>query len=78
MKTTWNGAEVQQIQREIVSAFALCGKSKGDKEITWQNNQGKALYLKRWGGVNVYYIHAGNGSLALERAKETARELGAS
>lgn len=63
--------------REIVSAFALCKKSTGEKGLEWQNNQGKALYLERL-GVNVTYLRTGMGGLALERAKETARKLGAS
>lgn len=61
---------------EIASAFALCDNSSGENEVEWQNTQAKALYLDRL-GVNVRYLREGIGSLALTRAKETARKLGA-
>lgn len=64
-------------QGEIVSAFALCDKNKGEKEVRWSDNESKALYLDRF-GVNVEYLHKGIGVLTFERAKETAKTLGAS
>ncbi len=61
---------------EIASAFALCGNSSGENEVEWQNAQGTALYLDRL-GVNVNYLHAGIGSMAVKKASETAQKLGA-
>ncbi len=61
---------------DIVSAFVLCDTSSGEKFIEWQDDQSRALYLDRL-GVNVAYSRIGIGSLMLERAKETAKDLGA-
>ena len=61
---------------EIVSAFALCDKNSGEKFVEWQDNHCRALYLDRL-GVNVNYARMGIGSLMLEKAKETAKKLGA-
>lgn len=61
---------------DIVSAFVLCNTNPGEKSIEWQANQCRALYLDRL-GVNVNYSRMGIGSLMLERAKETAKNLGA-
>lgn len=60
----------------IVSAFALCEANAGEKFIEWQDKQCKALYLDRF-GVNVNYARMGMGSFMLERAKLTAKRLGA-
>ena len=60
----------------IVSAFALCVTNAGEKSIEWQDGRCRALYLDRF-GVNVNYARKGMGSFMLERAKETAKELGA-
>lgn len=64
-------------QGEIVSAFALQDTNAGEKSVGWQENQCKALYLDRL-GVNIKYLRRGIGSLMLEKAKETAKMLGAS
>jgi len=64
------------IHDEIVSAFALCGASAGEKMVEWKDAHGKALYLDRF-GVNVNFLRMGIGGLMLEKAKETARDLGA-
>ena len=61
---------------EIVSAFALCDKNSGGKFVEWRDNQDRALYLDRL-GVNGNYARMGIGSFMLERAKETAKNLGA-
>jgi len=61
---------------EIISAFALCDTNPGERWIKWQDDSCKALYLDRL-GVNVNYLRQGIGSLALEKAKETARNAGA-
>ena len=60
----------------IVSAFALCEANVGEKFIEWQDKQCKALYLDRF-GVNVNYARTGIGSFMLDRAKLTAKRLGA-
>ena len=60
----------------IVSAFVMCDTNSGEKSIEWHDNQCRALYLDRL-GVNVNYSRKGIGSLMLERAKETAKNLGA-
>ena len=61
---------------EIVSAFALCGSSSGESRMDWEHPSGKALYLDRL-GVHAGYQGKGVGGLALTKAKETARALGA-
>ena len=61
---------------KVVSAFVLCDANSGEKTIEWQDNQCRALYLDRL-GVNVNYSRMGIGSLMLEKAKETAKKLGA-
>lgn len=61
---------------KVVSAFVLCDANSGEKSIEWQDNQCRALYLDRL-GVNVNYSRMGIGSLMLEKAKETAKKLGA-
>lgn len=61
---------------KVVSAFVLCDANSGEKSIEWQDNQCSALYLDRL-GVNVNYSRMGIGSLMLEKAKETAKKLGA-
>ena len=61
---------------EIVSAFVLCDSNPGESCIEWKENHGGVLYLDRL-GVNVNYLRKGMGSLMLEKAKETAKILGA-
>ena len=61
---------------KVVSAFVLCDTNSGETSIEWQDKQCSALYLDRL-GVNVNYSKMGIGSLMLERAKETAKKLGA-
>lgn len=61
---------------EIISAFVLCDTSSGEKSVEWQDNSCKVLYLDRL-GVNINYLKMGIGSLMLEKAKETAKNLGA-
>lgn len=60
----------------IVSAFALCADNLGENAVKWQDNSAKALYLDRF-GVNVNYAKRGIGSLMLDKAKKTAKKLGA-
>ena len=61
---------------ELVSAFALYAANSGEKAVEWNSEQGKALYLDRL-GVNINYIKMGIGSFMLDKAKETAKRLGA-
>ena len=44
--------------------------------MEWRDNQDRALYLDRL-GVNGNYARMGIGSFMLEKAKETAKNLGA-
>lgn len=60
---------------EIVSAFALCNSSSGENAVKWNDSQGKALYLDRF-GVNVNHSRKGIGSLMLKYANELAKALG--
>ncbi len=60
----------------LVSAFALCDTNSGENAVKWQNNNGKALYLNRF-GVNIKDTRKGIGSLMLTKARETAKSLGA-
>ena len=61
---------------DIISAFVLCDVSAGEKSVAWENDSAKALYLDRL-GVNTACRGKGVGSLMLEKAKETAKVLGA-
>lgn len=61
---------------EIIAAFALCSSHSGEHHVTWKKPGGKTLYLDRL-GINARYMGTGIGSLMLEKAKETARALGA-
>lgn len=61
---------------DIVSAFVLCDTNSGEKSVRWQDNPCKVLYLDRF-GVNVNYSRMGIGGWMLEKAKETAKNLGA-
>lgn len=61
---------------DIISAFALCGTSPGENAVRWQKpHPQKVLYLSRF-GVHVDYLKRGIGSLMLQHAKETAKNLG--
>lgn len=61
---------------ELVSAFALCSSAAGADCVRWSCNDGKALYIDRF-GVNVDYLRKGIGSIVLNRAIALAGELGA-
>ena len=60
----------------IAAAFALGAENEGAGAIRWENPGAKALYFDRF-GVNVHYRHQGVGGLALSKAVETARQMGA-
>jgi ribosomal protein S18 acetylase RimI-like enzyme len=61
---------------EIIAAFALCSSHSGERHVNWENPDSKALYLDRL-GINACYMGTGIGSQMLEKAKETAKALGA-
>lgn len=63
-------------EENIVSAFALCSSASGADCVRWSDEQGKALYIDRF-GVNVDYLRRGIGSIALNMAAARAGELGA-
>lgn len=63
-------------QQDIISAFALCDMDSEERTDKWKYRDGKSLYLYRF-AVNVNYLRKGIGSLTLEKAKETAKRLGA-
>lgn len=60
----------------IAAAFVLCDCNPGSEAVVWQHKSGKAVYLDRF-GVNVRYMRKGIGSMMLQKAAETARQLGA-
>ena len=60
----------------IVSAFALSDTNAGETSVEWQDDRCRALYLDRL-GVNVNYTGIGIGSFMLDKAKETAKNMGA-
>lgn len=62
-------------KEEIISAFVLCDTNAGEKEVDWDNNLGKSIYLDRL-GINIKYKHQGFGSLMITKAREVARNLG--
>ena len=62
-------------EENIVSAFALCSSASGADCVRWSDEQGKALYIDRF-GVNVDYLRRGIGSIALNMAVARAGELG--
>lgn len=61
---------------EIISAFALCETSNGEKAIDWENNNAKPLYLYRF-ATNVKYLRQGIGEITLQEAIRVSKELGA-
>ena len=63
-------------RNKILSAFALCDSSEGEKHVKWETQDGRALYLDRF-GVNTEYLRNGIGSAALEKAATLAKEMGA-
>ena len=67
---------VLEENEQIVSAFALCDSNAGADSIIWENRQGKALYLDRF-GVNVDFARKGIGTKMLDFAVELAKGKGA-
>lgn len=65
---------ILQNQQDIISAFALCPSSSGEKAVTWLEPGASACYLDRL-GVNVHYTRQGVGSLTLSKATEIAQDL---
>lgn len=61
---------------QVASAFALCEGNEGEGSLGWENPGAKALYFDRF-GVNASYAGRGTGGLMVEKAKETAKALGA-
>lgn len=61
---------------EIISSFVLMDTNSGEKSVEWQENGQKVLYLDRL-GVSVTHLGVGIGSFMVEKAKETAKNLGA-
>ncbi len=59
----------------IAAAFALC-EPDGNDQVTWLDENAKALYLYRL-GVNVDFQCQGVGKAAVDCAKRLAREKGA-
>ena len=59
-----------------VFAFALKKSDGGEGAVRWPNKSAAPLYLNRL-AVNRDYQGRGCGALALEKAKETAKALGA-
>lgn len=62
-------------KNEIISAFVLCNTNTGAKEVQWNKNLGKSIYLDRL-GVNIKYGNKGIGTLMIEKAKKTAKSKG--
>lgn len=62
-------------QNEIISAFALCNANADSHQVTWSDNQAKALYIDRL-GVNTAYLNKGMGLLTLEKASELTNNKG--
>lgn len=63
-------------KNELVSAFALCDTNLGENSVKWNYDYDKFLYLDRF-GVNINYLRKGIGSLMIDNAKKTAKNLGA-
>ena len=60
----------------LVSAFALCSSAAGADSVRWSCNDGRAIYIDRF-GVNVDYLRKGIGSIVLNQAIALAGKLGA-
>ncbi len=63
--------------KTIVAAFALCKTSSGEKAVRWEDPDARALYIYRF-AVNPIYSGKGYAKHMLQKARETAREKGAS
>ena len=59
-----------------VSAFALCAENAGEDAVAWEDPWARAVYLDRL-GVNAACARQGIGGLALVKAKEAAKAMGA-
>lgn len=62
-------------KNEIISAFVLCNTNTGAKQVQWNENLGKSIYLDRL-GVNIKYGNKGIGTLMIEKAKKIAKSKG--
>lgn len=62
-------------KNEIISAFVLCNKNAGEKEVRWNYDSAPSIYLDRL-GVNPKYSNRGTGSFMISKAKEIAKALG--
>ena len=60
----------------LISAFSLNMQHPGEGAVTWIPGCSRAAYFGKF-GVNIDYGRKGIGTMMLERAKETARSLGA-
>lgn len=60
----------------LISAFSLNMQHPGEGALTWMPGCSRAAYFGKF-GVNIDYGRKGIGTMMLERAKETARSLGA-
>ena len=58
----------------IVGSFALCESNAGESFVEWENSNGKALYIERF-GVNVDYSRQGIGSIMLEHAITLTKQM---
>ena len=63
-------------ENRIISAFALNVINEGENAVEWSYQGDRVLYLDRF-GVNVKYAGLGIGSFMLQKAKETAKVMGA-
>lgn len=60
----------------VVSAFALCRDSSGEKAVQWESPDAPALYLYRF-AVHPDYERRGIARAMLQKVREVARGMGA-
>ncbi|MGG7165533.1 GNAT family N-acetyltransferase [Clostridium ihumii] len=71
-----NSLYILEEDNEIISAFALCNSTEGEKCVNWENKHVEALYIDRL-GVNVNYSRRGIGSIMIRNAITLAKDKGA-
>lgn len=63
-------------ENAIIGAFALCESNNGEKQVKWEKQHAKAIYLDRL-GVNIHFVKQGVATQLLYLAAKIAKEKGA-
>ena len=67
---------VLEVEGVVAAAFSLCRESEGAGHVRWEQPDAPAIYFDRF-GVSVEHRRMGVGRVALAKAGEIARSMGA-